>query len=287
MQATPAKVTPDYAHAGSSSGEAMFWRLPAAGIVRRETADFQITVERAEQGRSLILQVGETFRPDRKERVVLLSPWGPEIQALVTFATPPRDGVCTGRISALFSPERPILESFVNEVLGGAPPKSKFGNRGPGWFLWVEPAKPTAVAVAAPAAKPAEPDPSSRRREPRVPVRVAVTCAINGRLVKGRAYNISESGLYLLARVDKSRLPKEGEIVRVRYPVTVHIKPVELVVTGDVCWCGEATEGKGVYGIGLKISEFNDPSDAAIWSRYVANELHFRPERVRVVTEKA
>jgi len=264
------------------SARLMFWHLPTRGVIRRETYDVPITVVGcSDKTRLIVTSADEKFRPDKQERIVIVTRWGPELQALVSFSEPMRNGRGFCELTAIFSRDRGILETFIEEVMRGRPEGAKFGARGAGWYLWMQP-KATMTDTQKQEREEAA---HGRRREPRVPVRVPVTCAIGGRPVKARAYNVSTNGLYVLVKLPKNKVPPKGTPIRVRYPVTVHIKPVELVLEGTICWVAEGTE-KDQYGLGLSLSAFEDASDEQLWSRYVQNELDFRPNRVRVVTEK-
>lgn len=233
--------------------------------MRRETADIHVEIRDLPGRYRIAVVVPAIALPLRRERFVITSATGKTVQALVDFTTPALDGVCEGTIIAAFADQRATLAGFVTGLMASTPDDERLRQKGPGWFLWVGDVEPAKHVSAN----------SGRRAEPRVPVRVPLTWSHAGESANGRAFNVSQRGLFLLAPENGQGVPACGEEIEVRYPIAHHIRTVDVLLKGHVRWC-EKIEGKEVYGIGVQIEAFLAPEQAQVWSTYVQHEAEFQ-----------
>lgn len=218
------------------------------------------------------------------------------LQLLLSLDETTRTPTCIdafGRIRAIHTTSgRATLREFLVAVLGMHSINREMEVAGAGgWFYWLEPepapaqAEPDQPEAPSPPGGGAFERPDERRRDPRVPVRVKVRWRLQNMVKKGRAYNISRRGVFI---VSDTPIPRLGEQVRVTYPVTIHIKTVTIQLVGRVCWTSNGNHSTtGHHGFGIAIEGFGDPVDERVWEQYVDNEVTFSRSTLRIHSSEA
>jgi hypothetical protein len=109
----------------------------------------------------------------------------------------------------------------------------------------------------------------------RVPVRVKIAYLLEkqpDKVHNGTAYNVTDHGLYVST---DGVLPDQGDPVRIIYPMTLHAKPFNVKLTGEVYWTtGPSTGGGGGFAVHLVLAE-DDPATRP-WREYVEREIAYK-----------
>lgn len=163
-----------------------------------------------------------------------------------------------------------LLRDFLTGVLE-APEvdDAAFKEGAGGWFYGFRATRPVA---SAPKKKATTAVIEADRREERVAVRVQVTIRIGERTFSCQAYNISSSGIYVLA---DEALPGVGTQVEVTYPVALHARPFSIRLYGAVVWEMPAMTSSRGGGLGIKLHRIDDGAGGQAWREYVQREVEF------------
>jgi hypothetical protein len=106
----------------------------------------------------------------------------------------------------------------------------------------------------------------TKRREPRVTVRVGVSVRHELGTHKARVYNVSYSGLFLSS---EDVLPGMGDRLEVIYPIPVNGRQNEIYLTGHVVWSASGMSSAKGGGFGISVDNVEDGGNGKIWRRYV------------------
>ncbi|MCB9728643.1 MAG: PilZ domain-containing protein [Deltaproteobacteria bacterium] len=168
---------------------------------------------------------------------------------------------------------QPCLQAFLTEFLGLATPEaSSFKPGAGGVFYGFRATRGVTPRPQGPVSRSTGQVQHSERREQRVAVRVPVVVRVGNDTFRAQAYNVSSSGIYLLAN---ETLPPIGTRVVVGYPVALHAKPFNVKLTGDVVWVMPAMTATAGGGLGIRFTHIDDDADGAAWREYVTREAEF------------
>ncbi len=165
------------------------------------------------------------------------------------------------------------LASFLTEFVGVASPDpSAYKEGAGGMFYGFRATRGATPRPAGPVSRSTGVVQHSERREQRVVVRVPVVVRVGTDTFRAQAYNISFSGIYLLA---SEALPPVGTRVVVGYPVAMHAKPFNVKLAGEVVWAMPAMTATEGGGLGIRIEHIDDDAKGEAWREYVARESEF------------
>lgn len=106
----------------------------------------------------------------------------------------------------------------------------------------------------------------TKRREPRVTVRVGISVRHGLGTHRSRAYNVSYSGLFVTS---EEVLPPMGDRVEVIYPIPVSGRQSEIYLKGKVMWSAPGMSSAKGGGFGISIESVEDGANGEIWRKYV------------------
>lgn len=116
------------------------------------------------------------------------------------------------------------------------------------------------------------PDAMRSRKAPRIPASFVLSIAGRRRVLRGRAFNLSEDGLFL----ETSLAAAPGERVELRFRLPGQPRREEIRARCEVMWSNPKPRGSEPghppYGLGLRFLELEAKSRTAIKS-YVLNSL--------------
>ncbi|MEZ4266022.1 MAG: PilZ domain-containing protein [Myxococcota bacterium] len=165
------------------------------------------------------------------------------------------------------------LASFLTEFVGVATPDASAYKEGAGgMFYGFRATRGTPPRPEGPVSRSTGQVQHSERREQRVVVRVPVVVRVGTDTFRAQAYNISFSGIYLLAT---ETLPPVGTRVVVGFPVAMHAKPFNVKLSGEVVWAMPAMTATEGGGLGIRIAQIDDDAKGEVWREYIARESEF------------
>jgi Tfp pilus assembly protein PilZ len=168
---------------------------------------------------------------------------------------------------------KPCLASFLTEFLGVATPDPGAYKEGAGgMFYGFRATRGATPRPEGPLSRASGQVQHSERREQRVVVRVPVVVRVGTDTFRAQAYNISFSGIYLLAT---ESLPPVGTRVVVGFPVAMHAKPFNVKLAGEVVWAMPAMTATAGGGLGIRISQIDDDANGEVWKEYIKRESEF------------
>jgi Tfp pilus assembly protein PilZ len=106
----------------------------------------------------------------------------------------------------------------------------------------------------------------TKRREPRVTVRVGVSVRHGLGTHRSRVYNVSYSGLFLTS---EEVLPGMGDKVEVVYPIPLADRQSEIYIVGKVMWSAPGMSSAKGGGFGISVESVEDGANGDLWRRYV------------------
>lgn len=106
----------------------------------------------------------------------------------------------------------------------------------------------------------------TKRREPRVTVRVGVSVRHGLGSHRSRVYNVSYSGLFLTS---EDVMPAMGDKVEVIYPIPVSGRQSEIYLKGKVMWFAPGMSSAKGGGFGISVESVEDGANGELWRRYV------------------